>query len=63
MLVVVLLLVIIFLGIAAFLFYIEKRLQKAEEEIRDIQDKAQESEPKAIEHKGQEPEEPTHAKY
>ncbi len=39
MLVVVLLLVIIFLGVAAFLFYIEKRLQRAEQEIKSIQDK------------------------
>ncbi len=38
MLVVVLLLVIIFLGIAAFLFYIEKRLQKAEKEIESLRD-------------------------
>ncbi len=38
MLVVVLLLVIIFLGIAAFLFYIEKRLQKAEQEIKSMQE-------------------------
>jgi len=45
MLVVVLLLVIIFLGIAAFLFYIEKRLQKAEQDIQSMQDteKKQES--------------------
>ncbi len=39
MLVVVLLLVVIFLGIAAFLFYIEKRLQRAEQEIKTMQDK------------------------
>lgn len=45
MLVVVLLLVIIFLGIAAFLFYIEKRLQKAEQDIQSMRDteKRQES--------------------
>ena len=62
MLVVVLLLVIIFLGIAAFLFYIEKRLQKAEEEIKRIQDKAQEPEPKVSKPKAPEPGKPTLAK-
>ncbi len=39
MLVVVLLLVIIFLGITAFLFYLEKRLAKAEQELNNLKDK------------------------
>ncbi len=38
MLVVVLLLLIIFLGIAAFLFYLEKRLAHAEKELKSLKD-------------------------
>lgn len=46
MLVVVLLLVIIFLGITAFLFYLEKRLAKAEQELKTLQENKKNKEAK-----------------